>query len=127
MRRILVQRRDHAERNGNDGRQDDGTERKLEGDGSGGRDHCPDGAARGQRIAELAVQQVPDVKAELLDEGLVEASTFADGLDALRIIGDVAGCAQKDQLDRVAGAIEGQRIDGQHHDQNGRNPDGKPG
>jgi hypothetical protein len=75
----------------------------------------------------LAVQQVPDVKAELDDEGLVEASTFANGFDALRIIGDVARCAQEDQLDRIAGAIEGQRVNGQHHHQNGRNPDGKSG
>jgi len=94
-------------------------------DGRGGRDHGPDRTTRAQRIAELAVQEVPDVKTELLDERLVETCTFADRLDALRVIGDVTRRAKEDQLDRIARTIEGHRVDGHHHDQDGRNPDGK--
>src|SRR5690606_25040343 len=71
----------------------------------------------------VSVQQLPQIGEKLLDERAVEAGLLADGFDPRRIVGHVSRSAQEYELDRVAGAVKGQRIYAEQDQEDGRNPD----
>ena len=123
--RVLPHARDHPQGYGDQRRHDHGAQAQPQRNGCCGGNHVPNQAARGQAVAEIAVQKVPDIRAELHQKRAVQPGLFADRLDLGRVIGHIAGGAQENQLDRVARAIKCQRIDRQHHQQNRGHPKGQ--
>ena len=124
-RPALVEGGDEAERDADESRDDDRQEPELQRDRRGLGDDRGDGAPADQRVAEVAGDETADIGEELLEEGPVEAGGGADRLDAIGIVGDVAGRPQEDQLDRVAGPVEGERIDAEEDQQERRDPQEK--
>ena len=83
----LLHRRQHAQRNGDDDGQDQGEQRELGRGRQAGGDLGHHRLAGGERVAEIAVQQIADIGDELLGQRLVEAELGADLRDRLRARG----------------------------------------
>src|SRR4051794_17311403 len=79
--RSRPRRRQHAEWNRDDDRDDEAEQRQLGGGRQAGADLGCDRLARRERIAEIALGEIVGVAEELLDQRLVEAEFFPDLLD----------------------------------------------